>query len=110
MRAFARRNHFTQILVLMFIATLGGTSVAADRISKKELEKMSKGQYEESHGHFQLQGDVVPIAEDGIHDPTDEDVQKLQPHPRLVRGALGVVALPHHLAGAADFAVDRRRQ
>lgn len=94
MRAFARRNRFTQILVLMIIATLGGTSVATE-ISKKELEKMSKGQYEESHGHFQLQGDIVPIAEDGIHDPTDEDIEKLQPPAEAMlhfpRDARGVV-------------------
>lgn len=29
--------------------------------------------------HFQLTGEIVPIAEDGIHDPTDEAVKVLQP-------------------------------
>lgn len=30
-------------------------------------------------GHFQLNGDVVPIGKDGIHDPKDAAVNTLQP-------------------------------
>ena len=32
---------------------------------------------EEGHGHYQLQGDVVPIGEDGIHDPANDAVNAL---------------------------------
>jgi len=41
--------------------------------------KFKRGSYEESTGHFQLQGDVIPIAEDGIHDPENDAVTALQP-------------------------------
>ena len=33
---------------------------------------------EEGGGHYQLHGDVVPIAEDGIHDPENAAVNTLQ--------------------------------
>ncbi len=42
-------------------------------------ELTKPGVYEESTGHFQLQGDVIPIAEDGIHDPHNEATRMLQP-------------------------------
>lgn len=34
---------------------------------------------EEFSGHFQLNGDIVPLAEDGIHDPENEAINVLQP-------------------------------
>ena len=34
---------------------------------------------EEGGGHYQLHGDVVPIQEDGIHDPENDAVKTLQP-------------------------------
>jgi len=43
-----------------------------------EAKDMTRGAYEESSGHFQLNGDVVPIVEDGIHDPAGEAVHTLQ--------------------------------
>ena len=33
----------------------------------------------EGGGHFQLNGDAVPIEDDGIHDPTNDAVKILQP-------------------------------
>lgn len=43
-----------------------------------ELAGREKGHYEESSGHYQLQGDIIPIAEDGIHDPENAAVNTLQ--------------------------------
>jgi len=54
--------------------------------------------YEENSGHFQLHGDVVPIVEDGIHDPDNAAVEVLQPpaeamlnFPRDERGVINWV-------------------
>lgn len=41
---------------------------------------------EEAKGHFQLQGDVVPIAKDGIHDPQNAAVKTLQPPYEAMKG------------------------
>ncbi|WP_455217913.1 c(7)-type cytochrome triheme domain-containing protein [Kaarinaea lacus] len=53
---------------------------------------------EEGGGHYQLHGDVVPIAEDGIHDPQNDAVNALQPpveamkdFPRDARGVINWV-------------------
>lgn len=53
---------------------------------------------EEGGGHYQLHGDVVPIGEDGIHDPEDDAVKTLQPpaeamkdFPRDARGVINWV-------------------
>ena len=50
---------------------------------------------EDSSGHFQLHGDVVPLNEDGIHDPENEAVRILQPPAEAMwnfpRDARGVV-------------------
>lgn len=53
---------------------------------------------EEGHGHYQLHGDVVPIGEDGIHDPENDAVHALQPpveamkdFPRDKRGVINWV-------------------
>lgn len=79
------------ITVLTLFATASGSTFAAE-------PKQKKTNYEESSGHFQLQGEVVPIAEDGIHDPTNEAVRMLQPpaeamlnFPRDARGIINWV-------------------
>lgn len=53
---------------------------------------------EEGGGHYQLHGDVVPIAEDGIHDPQNAAVKTLQSpaeamrdFPRDARGVINWV-------------------
>jgi len=53
---------------------------------------------EEGGGHFQLHGDSVPIAKDGIHDPDNDAVSVLQPpyeamkdFPRDARGIINWV-------------------
>ena len=53
---------------------------------------------EEGGGHYQLHGDVVPIPEDGIHDPENDAVKTLQPpaeamrdFPRDARGVINWV-------------------
>ncbi len=53
---------------------------------------------EEGTGHFQLHGDVISIAEDGVHDPTNDAVKILQPpaeamanFPRDKRGVINWV-------------------
>ena len=50
---------------------------------------------DEGSGHFQLQGDVIPIGKDGIHDPSDDAVSVLQPPYEAMKGfprdARGVV-------------------
>lgn len=53
---------------------------------------------EEGGGHYQLHGDVVPISEDGIHDPENAAVKTLQPpaeamrdFPRDARGVINWV-------------------
>ena len=53
---------------------------------------------DEGAGHFQLNGHVVPIAEDGIHDATNDAVRILQPpadamanFPRDQRGVINWV-------------------
>lgn len=40
---------------------------------------------EEGGGHYQLHGDVVPISEDGIHDPENAAVKTLQPPAEAMR-------------------------
>jgi len=37
-----------------------------------------KGEFWNRGDHFQLEGDVVPVYEDGIHDPTNEATKVLQ--------------------------------
>lgn len=39
---------------------------------------LGQARAEEGGGHFQLQGDVVPIAKDGIHDGVNDAVKTLQ--------------------------------
>lgn len=53
---------------------------------------------DEGGGHFQLQGDIVPIEKDGIHDPQNDAVKTLQPpaeamkdFPRDARGIINWV-------------------
>lgn len=59
------RNWHIKSGVLFILLTLGisGSSAIAD----------------EGGGHFQLQGDIVPIEKDGIHDPLNDAVKTLQP-------------------------------
>ena len=74
MRARFGRNQFFQFVLVLSISMSASfwlpSSVASD---------FKAGAYEESNGHFQLQGSVVPIAEDGIHDPENEASRMLQP-------------------------------
>ena len=74
MRAgFGRKQFFQFVLVLsvgLSTSFWQPTNAASD---------FKAGAYEESNGHFQLQGQVVPLAEDGIHDPENEAVRMLQP-------------------------------
>lgn len=41
---------------------------------------------EEGGGHFQLQGDIVPIKKDGIHDPDNDAANVLQPPYEAMKG------------------------
>jgi len=41
---------------------------------------------EEAKGYYQLQGDVVPIEKDGIHDPQNAAVKTLQPPYEAMKG------------------------
>ena len=41
---------------------------------------------EEAKGQFQLQGDIVPIEKDGIHDPQNAAVKTLQPPYEAMKG------------------------
>lgn len=62
-------HSINKALIMIFICCGMTLSIAAGKLSS----------YEESSGHFQLHGDVVPIAEDGIHDKNNEAVKILQP-------------------------------
>jgi len=44
------------------------------------------GVADDNNGHFQLQGDVVPIEKDGIHDPQNAAVKTLQPPSEAMKG------------------------
>lgn len=58
--------------------TIGGTVLAAGGVfpaEQQETPMWSRGQ------HFQLRGEIVPVPQDGIHDPLGEAVDILQqPH------------------------------
>lgn len=47
--------------------------------------------------HFQTQGDDVPVAEDGVHDPSDEAVQVLQDP------GVGMKGFPRDSQGIVDW-------
>lgn len=72
--AFIRQNNkaYSRVLVMLLILIFAVPAIAAELTGRK------KGHYEESSGHFQLQGDIIPIAEDGIHDPENATVNVLQ--------------------------------
>jgi len=72
------RGIFGRHLFQSFVLIAASTSVIFFSVVDSEAKDVKRGAYEESSGHFQLNGDVVPIAEDGIHDPTDEAVRALQ--------------------------------
>jgi len=72
------RGIFGRHLFQSFVLIAASTSVMFLSVVDSEAKDVKRGAYEESSGHFQLNGDVVPIAEDGIHDPTDEAVRALQ--------------------------------
>ena len=72
MRALGRRNHLVHSVYLGLALIISSFSVIGAE------DKINRGAYEEAKGHFQLHGDVVPIEEDGIHDPTNDSVRSLQ--------------------------------
>ncbi len=43
-----------------------------------QLQEKFEGDFWNSGEHFQTEGKVVPVAEDGIHDPTNDAVRVLQ--------------------------------
>ena len=61
-------------LTLLASLVVGGTAFAASAAFPLEQQApiWARGK------HFQLTGDIVPIAEDGIHDPTGQTVDYLQ--------------------------------
>ena len=73
MGGVSKRVQFVQLISVAFIGLL----LVAQTIYA--AESFSRGAYEEARGHFQLHGDVVPIAEDGIHDPENDAVNAFQP-------------------------------
>ncbi len=73
MLAFDKRRQLFPAVISIGLAMLFSHCVTA------EENNLQRGAYEESRGHFQLHGDVVPIEEDGIHDPNNDAVRALQP-------------------------------
>jgi len=69
---YSAKSNWKLVALLIFLLVCTSATVSSAPLTKK-------GVYEESTGHFQLQGDVVPIEEDGIHDPNNEAVKILQP-------------------------------
>ena len=63
------------------VALLCGASLASgqDVPGSKPFQAGQDAPYWIRGNHFQLTGEVVPIAEDGIHDPAVASVQVLQP-------------------------------
>ena len=72
------RGIFGRHLFQSFVLIAATTSIMFLSVVDSEAKDVKRGAYEESSGHFQLNGDVVPIAEDGIHDPKGEAVHTLQ--------------------------------
>ena len=56
-------------ITLLSLVGVGGLAVAQD---SKEQEFWNAGE------HYQLDGKIVPVAEDGIHDPTNDASRVLQ--------------------------------
>lgn len=90
-----RQNKIVKIFTIL---TIVSSFVVAAIATAADLKGRAKGHYEESSGHFQLQGQVTPIAEDGIHDPENEAAKLLQPpaeamlnFPRDERGVINWV-------------------
>ena len=84
-------RHLFQSFLLIAVSTC----IVFVGFEGSEASDVTRAQYEESSGHFQLNGDVVPLAEDGIHDPTAEAVRAMQPpaeamlnFPRDARGII----------------------
>ena len=71
---------------LIFSLFFGGAAYAADNL-EPALKDRGK--------HFQTEGEVIPVAEDGIHDPTNDAVEVFQnPYEAMLefpRDSVGIV-------------------
>lgn len=81
--------NYRKIAALMLVlACLAGQAQAQDKF---------EGDFWNTGEHFQLDGKVVPIFEDGIHDPTNDAVKVLQPPVEAMQG------FPRDDSGVVDW-------
>ena len=100
-------KHYIQKCFLILFCTVFGFSAIAEESDK------FKGQFWSKGAHFQISGEIVPIAEDGIHDPTNisamyglqQPVEAMKNFPRDSAGLINwVEALKQgHVAPRSDL-------
>jgi len=70
--------------VLAGLSVFALSAVAADQVVKQT--KSGEDLIYSRGLHFQTEGEVVPLAEDGVHDPTDEAIKVLQEPSEAMQG------------------------
>jgi c(7)-type cytochrome triheme protein len=74
------KNRNRSLWVCLFCCVMMATAWAAPAEDTGEKQKPEETNFVYSRGlHFQTEGEVIPIEEDGIHDPENSAVKVLQP-------------------------------
>ena len=92
-----RRRRFSALgwrllaLCLAFAASAAAMAAGSAVLQEQDAPLWSRGQ------HFQLRGEIIPVAEDGIHDPAGEAVDIFQqPHEAMA-------GFPRDASGQLDW-------